>query len=83
MHDGAKNFDYLNWCQIKTKRAMTQKQVYWRSAISNLKVPCTFTLQIDKDTCTAGSILERTKCSKNGLSNINMYNNNFNMHDIF
>ena len=36
MQWGKKKYDCLNCWKIKTKRAMTLKQVYWHSAIFNL-----------------------------------------------
>jgi hypothetical protein len=67
------------WIAEKTKRAMTLKQVYWHSAISNLNF----------DRCHAHfdailtkiyafkqvlTFLELTELAKNGLLNINTYN---------
>ncbi len=33
---GQKKYYCLNWCNINTKRAITIKQVYWYSSMSNL-----------------------------------------------
>jgi hypothetical protein len=62
---GIKKYDCLNWCNIKTKRAMRIKQVYWHSAISSLNFDIcyalTFPCHIEKDT-----FLELRKLAKNG-----------------